>query len=735
MEIASNSLGKEFKTMSSSANEPKDPMEPTPESRASEGARGDVHKQDSGTTAKSLDDSWIDDLDDDEEIQELYESDELPDTSSTSPDQSSSEAQASTPHYSQDHVESVPNSSSASSARDDVKDLIAGMKDEAIRRSTGTHDFSPLESLHDAPSDTKSEIEPSETIESAKSPTPPKGASTLRTPSASQSADPEVADPLLSSEFLRSQEAQSPDSLALTGETESLMKKSEKSSDSPVHQEGPELSTVVKGPLPVESSVEISVDSTSGRSGVSIPDLPDIDFLLGKEPDSRSSVDVGSESIKSAEASLPVVSKPESPKKVSDKNKSAHQYLDSSPETPEVSKSAESVHSDGRADKISSSQPVDSDALATEAKQIKPGIVKVPESIKSLQIPREPVRDVEPASEESSDVDRFSRSSSRFGLPSGPEQTVGTTGNTTLLKRVSLISLILIGCIAIGAAVGNVIHSVKSDVGKKSGAVAKEEVPPSSWRAIYEKGLDFEREGKLNLALRQYSRALDVDPEQPQLWNGRGRVLTRQKQFVRARAELEKAIELAPDDDAIKIDLAALFYYQKEYEKSLEIYDEILGRKEKDLDALYGRALCLLRQKNEDEALAILEEVITLDPSYEKAYQQLAETLMDKKEYDRAIEILEEAVAKQPESALLNYQLGLSLYKENRKKDSIPYFNRAIELRPSRKDYINDRGFVYLGLGRYDDAIADFERSLELDPSYTLARQNLQLAKEALMKQ
>ncbi len=336
------------------------------------------------------------------------------------------------------------------------------------------------------------------------------------------------------------------------------------------------------------------------------------------------------------------------------------------------------------------------------------------------------------------------QASSRFVREELPESTEGAGSS----NQMTIVAFIIICCVAVGAATGNVIHSVLGDnrapkQEKSTKPVndtdAKSVAKLPKWLQIFNKGMEYERKGEFDDALRMFSMGLNIEDKQAELWHGRGRVLTKQKQFVRAESDLNKALELAPNHLGVQIDLAALHYYKEDFDEAARVYSVII-EKAPDVadkavaDAHYGRALCRLKLGKGRLAVKDLERALELRPSYAKACQQLAAIYIEQGDHEKAISILSEGIEDDGNCPELYFERGLAKYRCGRKEDALSDYKEAIRLNPGNKNFYNDRGFVLLDLERYDEATRDFRMALEIDPTYELAKENLRVAKNALEK-
>lgn len=139
-----------------------------------------------------------------------------------------------------------------------------------------------------------------------------------------------------------------------------------------------------------------------------------------------------------------------------------------------------------------------------------------------------------------------------------------------------------------------------------------------------------------------------------------------------AKNKLMKALQLAPNEDAIKFGLAELDYMSGEYEQALALYQDLvesqktfgevnlvqrefqtmakLGRYEDaaevirnnssailDIDSKYQAGLVMLAVNDDDQAIKYLDEVIDQSPDYVNAYPLLAQAYQHKHDDDQVL--------------------------------------------------------------------------------------------------
>jgi len=139
----------------------------------------------------------------------------------------------------------------------------------------------------------------------------------------------------------------------------------------------------------------------------------------------------------------------------------------------------------------------------------------------------------------------------------------------------------------------------------------------------FEKGLH-------DLAKSDFDKAIKHDPDAPGAYHGRGAVGLRNDLLDQAIADFTRAIELGHQMAADTYALRANAYARKQqWNQCITDYDEALAREPRRAEWRYFRGLAQELMGAEDEALADYQKALQLDPNYDdaaKAAQRLRES-------------------------------------------------------------------------------------------------------------
>jgi tetratricopeptide (TPR) repeat protein len=238
---------------------------------------------------------------------------------------------------------------------------------------------------------------------------------------------------------------------------------------------------------------------------------------------------------------------------------------------------------------------------------------------------------------------------------------------------------------------------------------------PDSLPALREAAMIAEKEGHLERSLSYWVRAKKIEPENPEILFGFGRVCLKMNLLDDAEAALTKAAGLRPDDPTYLYMLGSANVGKKQFEAAQTIFEKLVERSPRDSQVQYALGSVLFLEGHLSDAAAHFNESVRLQPNQLASYYYLAliardqgneagavqklqtllqqypdhapsrealgELLMNAHQYPEAENNLEKAVRLDPKSVKANYQLGLLLSRMGRKEESDKQLEIAKSLR------------------------------------------------------
>ncbi|HHH42017.1 MAG TPA: tetratricopeptide repeat protein [Chloroflexi bacterium] len=196
----------------------------------------------------------------------------------------------------------------------------------------------------------------------------------------------------------------------------------------------------------------------------------------------------------------------------------------------------------------------------------------------------------------------------------------------------------------------------------------------------------------------------------------RGVALLDQGQYEEALAELEKALELAPEDANVHANLGTAYANLGRTEEAIAEWQEAIRLNPDHYLAHYNLGVVYNDLGQTEEAIAELQEAIRVNPDYAPAHRELGLAYAEMGREEEAIAEYQEALRVDPDNVEVHVDLGISYAKQNRLDEAIAEWERALQINPDHAFAHYNLGVAYANLGRAAEAVAEFQTYLRLRP-------------------
>ena len=279
--------------------------------------------------------------------------------------------------------------------------------------------------------------------------------------------------------------------------------------------------------------------------------------------------------------------------------------------------------------------------------------------------------------------------------------------------------------------------------------------------ALLHRGLGnaLREQSRLEDAIAEYLRAIDLDPKDHRALNNLANALLQLGKFDEAEPYFLRTVQLDPTNATAYLNLGAIALRRAQFdeaigylERSLQINPHQAGASEvhnnlclaythTDRLALaieHGQAAIAvdpqnhLAHKNLADALARdgqielarthYETALSLDPQNVEAHQAFAELLADQGQREAAIEQYAAVVQLDPQRVTARFQLGWLLVQTGRFDEGLAHLQQVGQQLPKAAQVPYAIGYAYQQQGRLEEAAAEYRRALELDPKFERAR-------------
>lgn len=145
-------------------------------------------------------------------------------------------------------------------------------------------------------------------------------------------------------------------------------------------------------------------------------------------------------------------------------------------------------------------------------------------------------------------------------------------------------------------------------------SVSKEEMIPSLRLArVYVESGDFKKAETL------YRRLLEIDCENPDIYENLGKILTKKRRYREAVQAYVRAVELDEKDDQKFLALGRLYHLLMRYSLAAECFRRAAELKPREVEYLFLLADSCGSDEDLDNALFTYERILTIEPYNERA--------------------------------------------------------------------------------------------------------------------
>ncbi len=145
-------------------------------------------------------------------------------------------------------------------------------------------------------------------------------------------------------------------------------------------------------------------------------------------------------------------------------------------------------------------------------------------------------------------------------------------------------------------------------------------IPVSAYSAeaigLFEQGNAFMKNKTYTESIQAYDKAIILEPDYFEAWNGKADALNRAQQFSEALVASDQALKIKPDYVQGWINRGVILYNLGRFDEELKAYETAVAIDPASPKAWFFKGYSLAGLKRYDEAIAAFEKVEALDPTY-----------------------------------------------------------------------------------------------------------------------
>ena len=160
-------------------------------------------------------------------------------------------------------------------------------------------------------------------------------------------------------------------------------------------------------------------------------------------------------------------------------------------------------------------------------------------------------------------------------------------------------------------------------------------------------------------------------------------------------------------------------------DKARSIYQRLLKKNSRDVDALHFYGVLNFQQGKTEKAIELIKRAIENKPDYPDAYNNLGNIYLELEQLDEARRCFEKTIELAPGRIEAHNNLGILLKHLEDYPASERHLLKALELKPDWADAHYNLANTYALSGYDAEAIRHYRAAIDLDPKFSLALKHL----------
>ncbi len=219
----------------------------------------------------------------------------------------------------------------------------------------------------------------------------------------------------------------------------------------------------------------------------------------------------------------------------------------------------------------------------------------------------------------------------------------------------------------------------------------------------------YESEEKLKEAIQEYKKASEINPNSWRIWKKLGSLYKDVNQLEKALQSIKKAIKLSPTTSSLYLLLGNIYDLQEHYIEAISSYETALRFSPQNKE--------ILRQKKITQKLHDVATKLTLSPKSTSIYIDIATLFLEKNMPEMSLNIMKKAIKKFPYNQEIYFILGNLYYNLSKFKMADRFYNKSLQCRattiPSEEIHYNI-ALTFAAQEKWKEAIKEWEQCMKL---------------------
>ena len=239
---------------------------------------------------------------------------------------------------------------------------------------------------------------------------------------------------------------------------------------------------------------------------------------------------------------------------------------------------------------------------------------------------------------------------------------------------------------------------------------------------------------KDTLALEDFNKALQLNPDYAGLYFNRAFVYTRLKQKDLAYTDLNKAIEKDASYMVAYLNRGLLHEDNNNIDAAIKDFTKVIELAPNDYFGYYNRATLYNRKGNYTEAISDLNHIVAINQFLDETHYLRGKTHVLLDDVNNAFKDFSKTLEINPSFARAHTQRGHLWFHKMKFKEAILDYNEAVALDDKQMDAFINLGVIYMNNNAFEKAAFNFEKAKQLNPNNHLIYYNIGLLNQLTNK-
>jgi len=230
---------------------------------------------------------------------------------------------------------------------------------------------------------------------------------------------------------------------------------------------------------------------------------------------------------------------------------------------------------------------------------------------------------------------------------------------------------------------------------------------------------------KVEEAMENYKKALEINPQYEDAYNNMGYALAGLKRYPEAIAHYEAALRMKPKHTEVHNNLGNALADTGRIDEAIIHYRIVLSQAPEHADAHNNLGIALAMKGELTEAIEHFQKAIRYKKNYASAHSNLGNAYAVQRKFPEAIAEYRESLRLNPDDAQAHNNLGNALAEQGQLAEAAGEYTVAIKMNSDNPEAHFNLALALARQGKRDEATSHLKEALRLKPTYEEARKQL----------